>query len=81
MSFISLFGNKSEPEKPEPEEPEQAGHFASYRRVLDMIDPGFDDFDMIGQAVPAHVFQDCLETADHRLFLGFRDLGLRHKYL
>ena len=46
-----------------------------------MIDPGFDDFDMIGQAVPAHVFQDCLETADHRLFLGFRDLGLRHKYL
>jgi fused signal recognition particle receptor len=36
MSFISLFGNKSEPEKPEPEEPEQkkSGFFSRMREAV-----------------------------------------------
>jgi fused signal recognition particle receptor len=36
MSFISLFGNQSEPEKPEPEEPEQkkSGFFSRMREAV-----------------------------------------------
>lgn len=56
----------------EPEEPEQAGHFSAQPGILDVVDPGLDHGDIIRQAMLPDMANDCVETLDERLFLGFR---------
>ena len=51
----------------EPEEPEQAGHFSTQRRVLNVVDPGLDHGDLVGQAVLPDMANDRLESVDDRL--------------